>query len=128
MFQFNQDILSSLRNHRTTIMTDNLYRKVNRETPIGIEVPRTWAAFAMWAAARFGVGILVAAVFGFWLMQVYRDLRTDADRVLTAFERQASINAEMAASIRQLTLTITQFNLASIQASREELERMKARP
>lgn len=76
------------------------------DTPSTVEVPPNWVGLAMWAAGRFGVGVLFAGVFGWWLMTVYSDLRTDASRVLAAFERQAEMNAHTVNALQQLTLAV----------------------
>ena len=86
--------------------TQDIHKIASSDTPSTVQVPNSWAGLAMWAAGRFGVGVLFAGVFGWWLMTVYGDLRTDAGRVLTAFEKQADTNAHTVEALQQLTLAV----------------------
>lgn len=90
-----------------------LHDLAQKDTPSTVEVPPNWAGLAAWAIGRLGVGVMFAAVFGWWLMTVYGDLRMDASRVLSAFERQAETNANTVTALQQLTLAVER--IASIQ-------------
>lgn len=104
------------------IMSQNeLHTLAQHDTPDAVSVPNSWPGLAMWAAGRFGVGVLFAGIFGWWLMTVYGDLRKDADRVLTAFERQATTNSETTHALKQLTIAVER--IVSIQ---KEVDRNSA--
>jgi hypothetical protein len=75
-------------------------------TPPDVSVPNTLPGLAIWAAGKFGIGIILAAVFGWAVVHVYLDLQKLNDRVLTAFEMSASAAAQTASAIRELTKAI----------------------
>lgn len=108
----------------------DLQRVAQQDTPSSVQVPPGWVGLVTWAVGRFGVGVMFAAVFGWWLMTVYGDLRTDASRVLSAFEKQAETNANTVAALQQLTLAVerigtlqkdTDRNSADIQALKRKV-------
>lgn len=65
---------------------DELHGLANRDTPEPIQVPNTWQGLIVWALARFGVGIAVAGVFGWGIVQVYADMRADRAQLLDAYK------------------------------------------
>lgn len=65
---------------------EELHGIANHDTPSGIEVPNTWQGLIVWALARFGVGIAVAAVFGWGIVHVYTDMRNDRAQLLDAYK------------------------------------------
>lgn len=85
---------------------NELHDLANSDTPSKVEVPQGWSGLLVWAVGRFGVGILCAVVFGWWLMRVYGDLRNDAEKVLSAFQLQAVANAQTVIALQQLTLAV----------------------
>jgi hypothetical protein len=64
---------------------DELHSIATRDTPDAIEVPNTWQGLIVWALARFGVGIAVAGVFGWGIVHVYQDMRSDREQLLNAY-------------------------------------------
>jgi hypothetical protein len=64
---------------------DELHSIARADTPRDIEIPNTWQGLIVWAVARFGVGILVAAVFGYATTEVYSDMREDRQQLLEAY-------------------------------------------
>jgi hypothetical protein len=77
---------------------DDIHQSAERSLPEDVSVPKTWAGIAVWAATRWGIGI----VFGAMLIPVYQDLR-EANREL---------------------LKITQANVVAMQKLAESVERM----
>jgi hypothetical protein len=65
---------------------EELHGIANHDTPSGIEVPNTWQGLIVWALARFGVGIAVAGVFGWGIVEVYADMRADRAQLLDAYK------------------------------------------
>lgn len=64
---------------------DQLIQVANMDSPSGVDVPPTWRGLLSWAVIRFGVGIAIAAVFGIMLKEVYRDMRSDRQELLSAY-------------------------------------------
>lgn len=91
------------------------------DTPAAVSTPDSYLGFMVWAVARFGVGVLFASVFGYFLMQVYRDMRSDNQQVLEAFQMQSTREAETVGALKQLTIAVER--LASIQTQTENNHR-----
>jgi hypothetical protein len=64
---------------------DELHSIATHDTPEPIHVPNTWQGLIVWALARFGVGIAVAGVFGWGIVHVYTDMRSDREQLLEAY-------------------------------------------
>jgi cell division protein FtsB len=64
---------------------DELHSIATTDTPEAIQVPNTWQGLIVWALARFGVGIAVAGVFGWGIVHVYTDMRSDRQELLEAY-------------------------------------------
>jgi hypothetical protein len=85
---------------------EELHAIANRDTPQEVVVPNTIAGLLLWAAGRWGVGVIVAAVALIGTAKVYEDMSELNDRVIVAFERMAAVQAENAAAIRELTKAV----------------------
>ena len=85
---------------------NELHELAQSTTPPDVQVPNSLAGLAMWAAGRFGIGVIIAGVFGWALVQVYVDLQKLNDRVLTAFEMSSRAAAETASAIRELSKAV----------------------
>jgi hypothetical protein len=59
------------------------------------------AGVAVWLAGKFGVGILVAAVFAYGLREVYSDNKALNAQMMTSFQEQTRINASTLAALEQ---------------------------
>lgn len=88
---------------------DELHDIAQSDTPSAIEVPKTWQGLIVWAVARFGVGILVAAVFGYATTIVYADMRADRAELFRAYLQNAEVMQSMTTAIRRNTEAIEQF-------------------
>lgn len=64
---------------------DELHSIAHADTPHDVEVPNTWQGLIVWAIARFGIGILVAGVFGFATKEIYADMRADRLQLMDAY-------------------------------------------
>lgn len=105
------------------VMSQNELRHIaQQDTPSSVEVPPTWAGLITWAVGRFGVGVLFAGVFGWWLMTVYGDLRNDGARVLAAFEKQSETNAHTVVALQQLTLAVERISSIQKDVDRNAVE------
>lgn len=72
-------------------MTDTLTKIANSDTPAVVEVPSTWAGLIVWAAGRFGVGVIFAVVFGYATREVYYDGKERQDQLMNyVIERNVS--------------------------------------
>lgn len=78
----------------------------NADSPEGIQIPPTWPGIVAWMVARFGVGIGVAVVFGWFTVRIYADLQRQNDRILEAFQQQTVTNGEHVHAIRELAKSI----------------------
>jgi hypothetical protein len=83
-----------------------LVKIANNDTPEAIEVPGNWPGILAWVIGRFGLGVGVAAVFGWFTVRVYEDLQRQNDRILDAFRQQTVSNAEHVHAIRELSRRI----------------------
>lgn len=83
-----------------------LAKIANNDTPEAIEVPGTWPGILAWVLGRFGLGVGVAVVFGWFTVRVYEDLQRQNDRILDAFRQQTVSNAEHVHAIRELSKRI----------------------
>lgn len=85
---------------------EQLAEIANRDTPSNIEVPGSWPGILAWVLGRFGLGVGVAVVFGWFTVRVYGDLQRQNDRILDAFRQQTLSNAEHVHAIRELAKRI----------------------
>jgi hypothetical protein len=81
----------------------------NADTPMGVNVPPTWSALAMWAVGRWGGGIVIAGIMLVAANRVYEDLSTLNRTVLTAFQENSKIQAQQAIAINALTGAVEQL-------------------
>jgi cell division protein FtsB len=85
---------------------DELHHIASRDTPDQIDVPNTWQGLVVWALARFGVGIAVAAVFGWGIVHVYADMRADREQLLDAYKDAITVMQSVAAKLEAQTEAI----------------------
>ena len=78
---------------------DELHAIATRDTPAAIEVPNTWQGLIVWALARFGVGIAVAGVFGWGIVHVYTDMRSDREQLLEAYRDAIQVMQSVATKL-----------------------------
>lgn len=78
---------------------DELHRIANHDTPEAIQVPNTWQGLVVWALARFGVGIAVAGVFGWGIVHVYTDMRSDREQLLDAYKDAIQVMQSVATKL-----------------------------
>lgn len=101
---------------------NELHQLAQADTPSAVYVPNTWAGLITWAVTKFGVGVMFAAVFAWWLMTVYADLRSDATRVLAAFEKQSETNAHTVNALQQLTLAVERITTIQKEVDRNSAD------
>lgn len=89
--------------------TDRLHSLASSDTPSAVTVPREWPGLLVWAVGRFGVGILVAAVF--W--HAWREERVEShsrnERLALILEQRARVDVEMTTALTRLTQTIEEM-------------------
>jgi hypothetical protein len=67
---------------------EQLVEMANSDTPNGVDFPSNWPGILAWVLGRFGLGVGVAIVFGWFTVRVYEDLQRQNDRILDAFRQQ----------------------------------------
>lgn len=85
---------------------EKLVEIANNDTPQEVEISGNWPGIIAWMLGRFGLGVGVAIVFGWFTVRVYGDLQRQNDRVLEAFRQQTSSNAEHVHAVRELAKRI----------------------
>jgi hypothetical protein len=85
---------------------EELHSIANDASPQEVSIPNTWQGLIVWAVAKFGTGILLAAVLGVATVRVYEDLTILNTRVLTAFEQQTKAAESNNSAIREMINTI----------------------
>lgn len=85
---------------------ENLHEVAKGDTPDNVEIPKDWRALLLWAVGRFGVGILVAVVFGYFLATVYRDMRADRADLMNAYKEAVGVMQQVSSQIEANTRAI----------------------
>jgi hypothetical protein len=85
---------------------EELHSVANADTPHQIAVPNTIQGLIIWAVGRFGVGILVAAAFGYATHVVYYDMRDDRRLMMDAFRDNTRVVETFAGKVSELTKSI----------------------
>ena len=85
---------------------EEIHQMAAADTPAAVQVPNTWHGLLVWATARFGVGILVAAAFAYSTKVVYEDMRSDRERLLLAYEENTRVVETFASKLAELTKSI----------------------
>lgn len=93
---------------------DELHAIAQADTPSQIQVPNTLQGLVVWAAARFGVGILVAAVFGYATSVVYKDMRSDREQLMDAYRGNTEAIQSFAAKIAEQSKAIEEAHRRAI--------------
>jgi hypothetical protein len=91
------------------------------DTPQAVTVPNSLTGLIVWATGRFGIGILMALAFGYATREVYMDMKTLTDRMITAFEQRAKVDTEIALAMKAQT-DATNNVAAMIQSLREDVK------
>lgn len=84
----------------------HIHRAASHDTPDRVKVPNTLVGIAIWAAGRFGVGIVFAAVAFYGTAKVYQDQRELNYKVLEAFTKQIETQTKTQAAIDSLTKAV----------------------
>jgi len=82
---------------------DEIHSIATADTPRDVEIPNTWQGLIVWAIARFGIGILVAAVFGYATKEVYSDMRADRLQLMDAYRDNTRAIQDFSAKIDSLS-------------------------
>ncbi len=99
-------------------------KAANEDTPPGVTVPNAWAGLAMWVAGRWGIGIPVAGVFGYFLITVYTDFKASAG---TSLEIVRSMMEIQQANVRAIDAFAgaVQANTAEMKANTAEIKSLR---
>lgn len=90
-------------------MTQQLHNFAQNDTPSKVTVPQGWAGIIMWAAGRFGGGIVIAAVCVYMLDKVYADYQRQNTAVLVALTAQTEVNTKNILLMEELRKTIQEL-------------------
>lgn len=110
---------------------EDLVEAANADTPAAVKVPPTWSGILAWATIRYGLGIVMAAVFGVATRQVYNDLQRNQERLLAAYLEATVASNRNADAIENMTdemrrqneIDMQQNNL--LQKQTEAIERLQ---
>lgn len=89
--------------------TDTFYSIAQADTPETVTVPKSWTALAVWAVGRFGVGVIVAAVFWHAWREERRETHVMNDRIIGILESRARLDSEMTTALTQLRSAIDEM-------------------
>ena len=95
---------------------DEIHEIAQADTPEAVRVPETWQGLIVWAAARFGIGLIIAAVFAYGLAVVYADMRADRAELFKAYLDNSAVMQEVKAGLQENTRAI-QSNTNAIDAA-----------
>lgn len=82
---------------------EELHDLAQKDSPEGVNIPNSWRGLISWAVIRFGVGILIAVVFGLMLKEVYRDMRADRAELFQAYVKSAEAFSRHASAMEGMT-------------------------
>lgn len=85
---------------------DDIHSIADADTPEQVNIPQTWQALVVWAVARFGVGLVVAAVFGYSTTIVYQDLKASRDQLMEAYKDNTRVIETFNRQLDELERTI----------------------
>lgn len=74
-----------------------------RQIPVAVSVPNSWAGLLVWAAGRWGVGMIFGVVFAVGIIQVYADLQRLTNVMVESQMAQTRASVELANAIREST-------------------------
>jgi hypothetical protein len=97
-------------------MTDHLHSLANQTTPAEVTVPHTWGGLIVWAAGKWGVGI----VFLVLLVPVYQDLKESNKRVADITQANVQVLTALAAKIESTN--------AHVQRIDDSIRRLEGKP
>lgn len=89
---------------------DDFVDMANADSPSGVKFPSNWGGVFAWFTIRFGLGIVVAAVFGIFLRQVYNDLQKHQERLLEAYKDNTKASYQQSSAIEGLRDEIRRQN------------------
>jgi hypothetical protein len=93
---------------------EELHSIADADTPNEVNIPQTWQALVVWAIARFGVGLVVAAVFGYATTIVYQDLKESRDQLMEAYKDNTRTMDSFHRQIQELERTIDEAHRRAI--------------
>jgi len=88
------------------VSKEEIHSIADADSPNEVNIPQTWQALVVWAIARFGVGLVVAAVFGWATTIVYNDLRTSRDQLMDAYKDNTRVMESFNRQLDELERTI----------------------
>lgn len=85
---------------------DELHSIATADTPEAIQIPNTWQGLIVWAIARFGVGLIVAAVFCYGIVVIYGDMRVDRTQLMDAYRDNTRAIEQFGSRMQEQTKAI----------------------
>lgn len=86
---------------------DDLHNVAQADTPNHVEIPNTPQGIALWLLGRFGVAVVFAAS----TFYVYKDMRSDREELLRAYERNMEINMGVKTALENMNEEIKDLTL-----------------
>jgi hypothetical protein len=110
---------------------EDLADLANSDTPSAVKVPPTWSGIIAWATIRYGLGIIMAAVFGLATRQVYNDLQVQQAQLLKAYIEATSATNRQTDAVNALREEVRRSNdvdktqIEVLQKQTEAIERLQ---
>lgn len=76
-------------------MPDNMHQMAQSTTPEGVDIPKSYTGLAVWAAGKWGIGIIFAA----FLVPVYQDLKASNQRLADISQANVQVLTALATKI-----------------------------
>lgn len=77
---------------------DEIHQIATQTTPEHVKIPETWNGLIIWAAGKWGVGIIFAAM----LVPVYSDLKASNQQLADISRANVSVLMQLAQQIEML--------------------------
>lgn len=94
---------------------DEIHSIATSDTPSAVDVPNTWQGLIVWAVARFGVGLLFAAVFAYGISVIYKDQRGDRAQLMDAYRDNTRAIETFGAKVAEQTKAIEEAHRRAIE-------------
>lgn len=100
-------------------MTERLHSIAEHDTPSAVAVPNNVSGLIIWAAGRFGSGILLAIACGWALTRVYDDQKALQERMMILLEQRSTSDTVRAKADSELATAISGMRITVDEIARE---------
>ena len=81
---------------------EEIHETAQRTTPAEVDVPKSWCGLIVWAATKWGIGV----VFGAMLVPVYQDLREANSQLLAITRANVAAMQSLSSAVERQTREI----------------------